>query len=356
MNDHPLRRLVTFTRPYKGRFATAVLAMLVYAAASAYVGYLVKPIIDHVLPGDSDVPFSMWAALVMGAYLAKGLGSYFSTYLMTDVGQRVVRDIRNLLFRHILDQSAAFFSRRTTGQLMSRVTNDVMQVQQAVSETIGDLIREGLSAVGWIGLMFWWDWKLTLVTMTGAPVVLYPLVRLGQRVRRSTRRSQEQLEHLSHLTAEAFGGHRIVKAFGAEKHEALRFATASDKVYRTNLKVVSTVSVLPPIMEFLGGVAIVALLWYGQRRIASGMTAGAFLAFIFAAFMLYTPVKRLSRVNANLQQAIAAATRIFEILDTHSEVRERPAAQPLPPLARSIEFKEVGFAYDDGAGRQVDPS
>src|SRR4051812_29389002 len=214
--------------------------MLVYAGASAYVGYLVKPIIDHVLPGDSDVPFSMWAALVMGAYLAKGLGSYFSTYLMTVVGQRVVRDIRDRLFRHILDQSAAFFSRRTTGQLMSRITNDVGQVQQAVSETIGDLIREGLSAVGWIVLMFWWDWKLTLVTMTGAPIVLYPLVRLGQRVRRSTRRSQEQLEHLSHLTAEAFGGHRIVKAFGAETHEAQRFGAASDKVYRTNLKVVST--------------------------------------------------------------------------------------------------------------------
>jgi len=292
--------------------------------------------------------------MVMGAYLAKGAGSYFSTYLMTDVGQRVVRDIRDRLFRHVLDQSAAFFSKKTTGQLMSRITNDVSQVQQAVSETIGDLIREGLSAIGWVALMFFWDWKLTLVTMTGAPLVLYPLVRLGQRVRRSTRRSQEHLEHLSHLSAEAFTGHRIVKAFGAEAHEARRFGAASDRLYRTNLKIVSTLSVLPPIMEFLGGVAIVALLWYGQRRIAgSGMTQGAFLAFIFAAFMLYTPVKRLSRVNANLQQAIAAATRIFEILDTHSEVRERPGAQPMAPLARGIEFRDVSFAYDDGAGRAV---
>ncbi|HET7696725.1 MAG TPA: ABC transporter transmembrane domain-containing protein [Vicinamibacterales bacterium] len=353
MTREPLRRLLAFSRPYRGRFSLAVGAMLVYAAASAYVGYLVKPIIDQVLPGTTDVPFSMWAALVIGAYVAKGLGSYFSTYLMTDVGQRVVRDIRNQLFRHILDQSAAFFSRRTTGQLMSRITSDVTQVQQAVSETIGDLIREGLSAVGWIALMFWWDWKLTLVTMTGAPLVLYPLVRLGQRVRRSTRRSQEELEHLSHLTAEAFTGHRIVKAFGAEAHEAQRFGAASHRLYRTNLKVVSTVSILPPIMEFLGGVAIVALLWYGQRRIAAGMTAGAFLAFIFAAFMLYTPVKRLSRVNANLQQALAAATRIFEVLDTHSEVRERPGAKPLAPLARGIEFRDVSFAYDDGAGKTV---
>jgi subfamily B ATP-binding cassette protein MsbA len=345
-----------YSQPYRGRLLLALLAMLLYASASTGVASLIKPIIDNVLPGQVGWPFRVWAGLIIGAYLAKGIGSFFSTYLMTDVGQRVVRDIRDRLFRHILDQSAAFFSRRTTGQLMSRITNDVNQVQQAVSETIGDLIREGLTAVGWIVAMFYYDWKLALVSMTGAPLVVYPLVRLGQRVRRSTRRSQEHLEHLSHLTAEAFTGHRIVKAFGAEKHEAERFAAASNRLYRTNLKVTSTVSVLPPIMEFLGGVAIVALLWYGQRRIASptdAMTPGAFLAFIFAAFMLYTPIKRLSRVNANLQQAIAAATRIFEVLDTHSEVRERPGARPMAALARGIEFKDVNFAYDDGAGKVV---
>src|SRR5262245_19787992 len=354
MNEHPLRRLLEFSRPYRSRLSVALLAMLLYAAASTGVAYLIKPIIDKVLPDQSGMPFRFWAALIVAAYLAKGIGSYFSTYLMTDVGQRVVRDIRDRLFRHILDQSAAFFSRRTTGQLMSRITNDVNQVQQAVSETIGDLIREGLTALGWVVAMFYYDWKLALVAMTGAPLVLYPLVRLGQRVRRSTRRSQEELEHLSHLTAEAFTGHRIVKAFGAERHEAQRFGAASHRLYRINLKVTSTVSILPPLMEFLGGVAIVALLWYGQRRIAEEtMTPGAFLAFIFAAFMLYTPVKRLSRVNANLQQAIAAATRIFEVLDTHSEVGERPEARVMAPHSRNIEFRDVSFAYDDGAGRQV---
>src|SRR3954447_14131968 len=294
MSEHGLRRLLRFSLPYRGRLVLALIAMLVYAAASTGVAYLIKPIIDKVLPAQSGWPFRFWASLIIAAYLAKGLGSYFSTYLMTDVGQRVVRDIRDRLFRHILDQSAAFFSRRTTGQLMSRITNDVNQVQQAVSETIGDLIREGLTAVGWVVAMFWYDWKLALVSMTGAPLVFYPLVRLGQRVRRSTRRSQEELEHLSHLTVEAFTGHRIVKAFGAEGHEARRFADASNRLYRTNLKVTSTLSILPPIMEFLGGMAIVALLWYGQTRIANAsMTPGSFLAFIFASFMLYTPVKRL---------------------------------------------------------------
>jgi ATP-binding cassette, subfamily B, bacterial MsbA len=320
--------------------------MLLYGAASAGVAYLIKPIIDEALPGDGHLPF--WATAILLAYLAKGLGAYFSAFLMTDIGQRVVRDLRDELFRHTLDQSAEFFSQRTTGQLMSRVTNDVSQVQQAVSETIGDLLREGLALFGYAALLFYWDYRLALVCVTGAPIVVYPLVRLGQRVRRTSRRSQEELERLSHITAEAFAGHRIVKAFGAEGHEAQRFKRASERLYRTNLKVTSTVAILPPLMEFLGGVAVVALIWYGNRRIGSGeMTQGNFLAFIFAAFMMYTPVKKLSRVNTNLQQAIAAAERIFEMLDTHSEVKERPGARMLPPLDHSVEFRNVGFTYKD---------
>ncbi len=354
MPDHPLLRLLAFSRPYRGRFVFALLAMGVYAVASAGVAYLIKPIFDQVLPAQGDLPFRFWAALIIVTYLFKGLGAYFSAYLMTDIGQRVVRDLRNTLFRHILDQSAAFFSRRTTGQLMSRTTNDVAQVQQAVSETIGDLLREGLSAIGYVAVMFYFEWRLALVSMVGAPLVIYPLVRLGQRVRRSTRRSQEELEHLSHITAEAFSGHRIVKAFGAEQHEASRFSAASDRLYRTYLKITSTLAVLPPLMEFLGGVAVVGLLWYGRKQITAGVTTqGDFVGFIAAAFFLYTPIKRLSRVNANIQQASAAATRIFEMLDTHSEVRERPAAQPLARLARGIEFRDVTFAYDDGAGKTV---
>ena len=326
--------------------------MLVYGAASAAVAYLIKPIIDEALPGDGNLPF--WATAILVAYFAKGLGAYFSAFLMTDIGQRVVRDLRNQLFRHTLDQSADFFSQRTTGQLMSRVTNDVSQVQQAVSETIGDLLRESLALLGYAVLLFYWDFGLALVCVTGAPLVVYPLVRLGQRVRRTSRRSQEELERLSHITAEAFSGHRIVKAFGAEAHEARRFSTASDRLYRTNLKITSTVAVLPPLMEFLGGLAVVALIWYGSRRISSGeMTQGNFLAFIFAAFMMYTPIKKLSRVNTNLQQAIAAAERIFEMLDTHSEVRERADAKPLPPMRHSVEFRNVGFAYKDAAGSPI---
>jgi ATP-binding cassette, subfamily B, bacterial MsbA len=347
-----LPRLLGYSRRYRGRFVAAFAAMLLYGAASAAVAYLIKPIIDEALPGDGHLPF--WATAILIAYLAKGLGAYFSGFLMTDIGQRVVRDLRDQLFRHTLDQSADFFSQRTTGQLMSRVTNDVTQVQQAVSETIGDLLREGLALLGYAALLFYWDPRLAIVCVTGAPIVVYPLVRLGQRVRRTSRRSQEELERLSHITAEAFAGHRIVKAFGAEGHEAQRFSRASERLYRTNLKVTSTVALLPPLMEFLGGVAVVALIWYGNRRIGSGqMTQGNFLAFIFAAFMMYTPVKKLSRVNTNLQQAIAAAERIFEMLDTHSEVKEREGAKQLLPMRQSIEFRNVSFTYKDAPSSPI---
>jgi subfamily B ATP-binding cassette protein MsbA len=335
--------------------------MLFYAGASAGLVTLIKPLMDSVLSDRLDLTFwgirvdlRTWSLAVLAVYLFKGLGAYFSNYLMTDVGQRVVRDLRDELFRHILKQSAGFFSRRTSGQLLSGITNDVQQVQLAVSETVGDLLREGLSVIGFACLMFYYDYKLALVVVTGAPIVVYPLVRLGQRVRRTSRRVQEELAHLSHITVEAFSGHRIVKAFGAEEHEASRFRRGSERLYRTYLKVTSTVSVLPPLMEFLGGVAVVGLIWYGSRKIgAGGMTQGDFFAFVVAAFMMYGPIKKLSRVNTNLQQAIAASERIFELLDTHSEVLERPGASVLPPVSRGIEFRGVTFQYEDDSSKYV---
>ena len=342
---NPLHRLFGYARPYRGRFAAAIAAMVIYAAATAAVAALIRPVIDSVLP-TGDGLFT-WCVQLLVVYLVKGLGAYASAFVMTDIGQRVVRDLRDQLFRHILDQSATFFSRHTTGQLMSRITNDVNQVQQAVSETVGDLMREGLSLVGLAIYLFYLDARLALVAVTGAPLVVYPLVRFGKRIRSTTRRSQEQLEHLSHVTAEAFTGHRIVKAFGAEAHEEQRFRRASERLYRTNLKVTSALALLPPMMELLGGVAIVGLIWYGSRQITDGvLTPGDFAAFVAAAFMMYAPIKKLSRVNATLQQAMAASERIFEILDTHSEVPERAGAQPLARLRQSIEFREVSFGYD----------
>ena len=342
---NPLHRLLGYARPYRGRFAVALAAMVVYAAANAGITYQIKDLIDLVL--ERKLAFALFAWVVIGGYLLKGIGGYLSTFLMTDIGQRVVRDIRNQLFRHILDQSAGFFARSSTGSLMSRITNDVNQIQQAVSETLGDLLREGLSLIGFGVLLFWLDWQLAMVTVFLAPLAIHPLVRLGKRIRRTTRRSQEELEQLTHVTAEAFTGHRIVKAFGAEAHEESRFRRAAQQVYRTNLKVTSTLAVLPSLMELVGGAATVFLIWYGSRQISAGaLTKGEFILFVVAAFMMYTPIKKLSRVNTNLQQALAASERIFKMLDTHTEVKERPGAQPIRPLRERVEFRNVAFAYD----------
>jgi subfamily B ATP-binding cassette protein MsbA len=345
-------RLLRYAAPHRLRFAWAIAAMLVYAAASAALAYLIKDILDKVLPHGQDL--SLVAALIIGFYILKGLGSYFSAYLMADIGQRVVRDLRNVLQRHILGQSAGFFARRTTGQLLSRVTNDVGQVQHAVSETIGDLLQESLALVGYASLLFYYDAGLALVCLTGAPLVVYPLAQLGRRLRKTARRSQEALEYLSHVSTEAFTGHRIVKAFAAEEREAKKFETASHGLYRTNLLVTRIVSILPPLMELLGGMAIAVALWYGSRAIAAGrLTPGEFTSFVAALLLMYGPVKKLSRVNASLQQAIAAAERIFEVLDQHTEVREQPGAPALAPFSRVIEFHDVAFAYEDASMRPI---
>ena len=338
-------RLIAFARPYRGRLAAAAAAMIVYGAASAGVAALIQPILDRVLPRHEELAQIITAILAL--YLIKGAGAYLSGYWMTDVGQCVVRDLRNVLFTHILGQSAAFFSAQTSGRLMSRITNDVAQIQQAVSETLGDLARESLALVGFAALLFYYDARLALVCLTGAPLVVYPLVRLGQRVRRTTRHSQEALAQITHVSAEAFTGHRIVKAFGAEQRETAKFRTASEGLYRTSMKVTSALSILPPLMEFIGGVAFAVALWYGSQEISAGrLTTGEFVGFIAALFMMYGPAKKLSRVNANLQQAIAAAERIFEMLDTHSEVHEGPGAIPLPRFRDRIEFRDVRFSYN----------
>ena len=346
-------RLLEYARPYRVRLAGAVAAMIIYGIASAGIAYLIKPIFDEVLPNGESIGFVTSA--VLGLYLLKGIGAYVSSYFMTDVGQRVVQDLRNVLFRHILRQSAAFFSSQTTGRLLSRITNDVAQIQNAVSETVGDLMRESLSIVGYAGVLFYTDWRLALVCIPTAPLVVYPLVRLGQSVRRTTRRSQEALEHLTHVSAEAFSGHRIVKAFGAEGREANKFEQASRHLYRTNMRVTSALSVLPPLMEFMGGLAFVGALYYGSQEISSGrLTPGDFVAFVAALFMMYAPAKKLSRVNANIQTAMAASERIFTILDTHSEVEDRPGAPPVERFSRAIEFRDVQFAYAGAEGATLD--
>jgi subfamily B ATP-binding cassette protein MsbA len=340
------KRLLRYAEPYRGRLIGALVAMVFYAIGSAAIADLIKPIFDDVLTLHRKVGYVSF--LLISAFLVKGLGDYVSDYLMTDVGQRVVTDLRNALFRRTLGQSATFFSRRSSGQLLSRLTNDVNQVQRAVSETVADLIRESMTAVLYVYLLFHYDGRLALVSLTALPLIVYALWRLGRRVRQTTRRSQECLEEVTHRATEAFSGHRIVKAFGAEDREAQRFAAASHRLYRTYMKVTAAVASLPPLMELLGGLAAVGAMYVAVGDIAVGrLTPGAFTGFLTTAFLLYAPIKRLSRVNAGLQQSIAAAERIFELLDADTEVVQPLRAPMLARPRQSVEFRDVGFAYDD---------
>ena len=326
--------------------------MVFYAIGSAAIVRLIVPLFNKVLAHHQRLEYV--AVLSVAAFFLKSVGDYASDYLMTQVGQRVVMDLRNQLFRHTLGQSATFFSRRSSGQLLSRITNDVNQVQRAVSETVTDLIRESMTAVLYVGLLFSFDWSLALVSLTTMPLVVYALWRLGQRVRRTTRRSQESLEEVTHLATEAFVGHRIVKAFGAEDREGQRFAAASQRLYRTYMKVTAALSSLPPLMEFIGGLAAIGAVYFASGEIEKGtLDTGDFTAFLATAFMLYTPLKRLSRVNAGLQQSIAAGERIFELLDTDTEVPQIPGAPMLARPRQSVEFRDVGFAYDDAPDRFI---
>ena len=346
------KRLLRYAQPYRGRLIAALVAMVCYAIGSAAIVRLIVPLFNKVLAHHERLVYV--AVLSISAFFLKSVGDYASDYLMTQVGQRVVMDLRNQLFRHTLGQSATFFSRRSSGQLLSRITNDVNQVQRAVSETVTDLIRESMTAVLYVGLLFSFDWSLALVSLTTMPLIIYALWRLGQRVRRTTRRSQESLEEVTHLATEAFVGHRIVKAFGAEDREGQRFAAASQRLYRTYMKVTAALSSLPPLMEFIGGLAAIGAIYLAAGESAKAtLDTGDFTAFLATAFMLYTPLKRLSRVNAGLQQSIAAAERIFELLDTDTEVPQIPGAPMLARPRQSVEFRDVGFAYDDAPDRFI---
>ena len=350
---NPVLRLGRYALPYRLRLGGASLSMAVYAAASGGLAYQFKPIFDSVLP--SQAGFITVATAIIGFSIVKGLGSYASVYLMTSVGERLVKDLRSELFGHILAQSAGFFSQRTTGGLMSRTTNDIIRIQQVVSQTVGDLLRESITLLAYAALLFYYDSRLALVCMTGAPIVVYPLVRVGQRIKESTHRSQEEQEHLSHITAEAFSGHRIVKAFEGEPYERERFDQASSRLYQINMKVTSALSALPPLMEWLGAFGIVAVLWYGSREIALGqLSPGEFTSFVAALLLMYGPVRKLSRVNANIQQAMAASERVFDMLDTHSEARDSHDARPLLPLRNEISFTGVSFSYADGGDTVLD--
>ena len=355
--DHPLERLVRYGRPYRGQLGLAVAAMAVYGAANGGLVYLFRPVLNDVFAvaaAPDQGQLNVLVAAILGCAVLKGIGAYFSVYLMAGIGLSVVRDLRNELFGHVVGQSASFFARRNVGAVTSRLMNDIGQIQFVITESLGGALRAAIAVVVLAGLLFYLNARLALVCIICAPLVVYPLVRLGQRVRRNSRRVQAETARLQHISVEAFSGHRIVTAFAAAHFEGVRFRQAADRLYQVAMKVTSTLAMLPPMMEWLGALAVVGALLYGVTEVASGdVQAGDFIAFVGALLMMYEPVKKLSRVNAQVQQGMACAERVFEVLDTRSEIQDRPSAPPLARPSRDIVFDRVSFTYPDGLGEIV---
>lgn len=321
--------------------------MIGYGAASAGLAYLIKPVFDDVLI--QHVNLGKVAGLIILLYIAKGLFSYFATYLMSWVGQRTVMDLRNRLYQHVIRQSVDFFKRKSTGTLMSHITNDVEKIQLAVSEAVGDLLMQTFALIGYGFLLFYYDVWLALLCLVTAPLAVYPLITLGRKLRRTTDTGLERWRDITNILQETISGSRIVKAFRMEAFETERFVTATTQLFRTNMRITRVISIMPPIMELVGGIGLAAAIWYGSGRIATGsMTPGEFTSFMAALFMMYTPIKKLSRVNATFQQAVSAADRIFSVLDSEQAIREAPDAIDIPALAKRIELVGVEFVYQDG--------
>jgi len=341
------RRLFVYTRPYRSLLIIAWLATTGYAAAGAGLAHMVQPIFDDVLIRNLNVvPVAITIVLL---YVVKGICSYLSTTLVASVGQRAVTDLRNALYKHVLNQSFTFLGRTSTGSLMSHITTDVERIQAAVSEVAGDVLKEGLAVVGLLVILFMKDWRLAIFSLVVMPAAFYPLVRLGRHLRASSETSLRRWRDITEILQETISGFRVVKAFGMEGFETERFRRAASRLFHVNMRMTRTTAVLPPLMEAVGGLALIVALVYGNHQIHTGrLTTGAFTSFLAALFWMYTPIKRLSRVNATMQGALAAGERIFEVLDTHQEVPESRGGIELPRFEREIEYRDVGFRYADG--------
>jgi len=341
-------RLFAYTRPYRGRLVASWLATAVYAAASALLISQIKPIFDQAFEGVNVGRVSM---VILGLYLIKGVAAYLSTTLVAAVGQRAVTDLRNALYEHVLKQSFTFLGRQTTGALMSHITTDVEKIQNAVSDVAGDLLKEGLTVLGLVVVLFYMDYRLALVALFSLPLVAHSLVQFGRRLRTSNETSLRRWRDITEILQETISGFRVVKAFGMEAFELDRFRRATSRLFHVNMRITRTSAIIPPVMEAMGGLAIVGALFYSSHFIRVGsITTGSFVAFMGALFAMYTPIKRLSQLNSTLQGALAAGERIFAVLDNHQEVREAPDAVALPRMQQGVEYRKVAFRYADSDG------
>ncbi len=364
------RRLLQLVKPYWVKLGFAMLFMILVSLLTAAQALLVKPAMDGVffkkegippivrnlilklhlgdllLKPDMEMLFLLPIAIIL-LFLLKGLFDYGQAYLMNYVGLRVVADIRQKLYDHLQALSLSFFTRTATGVLISRITNDVNLVQGSVSNAITGLIKDAVTILGLTAVVFYRDWKLGLIAFVVFPIAIIPIKEFGKRLRKFSRKGLQRMGSLTAFLHETITGNRIVKAFNMEEYEKRRFAEENERYLKIYLKRVRIRALSHPLMEVLGGIGIAVIIWVGGYGVARGeVTPGTFFSFMTALLMLYAPVRNLNKVNLEVQEGLAAAARIFELLDTKPEIQEAKEAIPLPPFSKEIEFKEVTFKYD----------
>jgi subfamily B ATP-binding cassette protein MsbA len=340
------RLLRAHVRPQLWRIVFALACMAVVALTTAAFTQLIKPIINDIFVARNAEVLLPIAAAALAVFLAKGLATYGQSVLMAFVGHRIVADLQSALYGRLLHADLAFFQNTSPGDLVARFISDLTRLRSAVSDTLTGLGKDSLTALALIGVMFYEDWMLASIAFFAFPAAILPIVRIGRRLRRVAGSTQAEIGRLTVWLDETFQGIRHIKAYGMEAREAERTGQAIEEVFRLNYKAARARGMIHPIMEALGGLAIVAVILYGGQQVITGTKdPGSFFAFITALLLAYEPIKRLAKLNANLQEGLAAAQRVFQLMDMEPEIRDDPNAKALVLNGGNLCFEGVTFSY-----------
>lgn len=302
--------------------------------------------LQHLIPTSGVAAWRTIAILIVVFTAVKGIAEYLSSYLMARVGQSAVMRLRQDLYSHVLAQSARFFEQHRTNYLVSRLVSSAAAIEVAVTATLRDMLRESFTLIAFLAASFYYNWRLTLGSLMIAPIIAVLTARFGRALRNLARESFEGNKLLTDTAQEALANQSIVKAYRAEERERERFTEVASKIVRANLRSAKIAALSPPTIEMIGVLAVVFLLFFGQREIMAGrMNAAQFLTFLFFLFRSYDPMRKLSRLSNSMEQALAAARHVWEVMDEHAEIPERPGAVELAPLRREIELRDVSFGY-----------
>lgn len=355
-------RLLKYIRPYMHRLMMAILCTVMASACNLYLPWIIKDVVDKVLVQKDTFMLYVIAVSIVVIFIIRGLFFYGQSYLMSWVGQKVVIDIRGEIFRKLQRLSLAFYDKNKTGTIMSYVTNDVAALQTAMVEKAVELVTEGLVLIGSIVAMLWLDWKLTLFTFCTFPVVLWFMDYFGKKIRKNGGEIQECTAELTSVLQETVSSARVIKSFVREDYEIDRFDNQNKENFYANMKNIKLNALLTPTVEFVAAVGVTVVMWYGGRSVIDGdITAGALVAFLVYAVNIANPIKRLTKVAASIQKALAAGDRVFGILDLPEAIKEIPNAKVLPPVNGKVEFDNVRFSYNpqeevlDGLSFTVNP-